>query len=86
MQFIKTNKRVIIAIHGWTGNVNSLKPLSSQWRFPKTTWIFIQGPYNVKPKGFSWFKGNDQDGWEYEKSFDILNHTIQSLIEDGHHH
>ena len=86
IQSIKTNKRVIIAIHGWTGNVNSLKPLSKQWRFPKTTWIFIEGPYKAKSKGFSWFKGNDQDGWEYEKSFDILNHTIQNLIEDGHQH
>ena len=86
IQPIKTNKRVIIAIHGWTGNVSSLKPLSKQWRFPKTTWIFIEGPYKAKSKGFSWFKGNNQDGWEYEKSFDILNHTIQSLIEGGHQH
>lgn len=86
IQSIKTNTRVIIAIHGWTGNVNSLKPLSKQWQFPKTTWIFIEGPYKAKSKGFSWFKGNDQDGWEYEKSFDILNHTIQSLIEDGYQH
>ena len=86
IQSIKTNKRAIIAIHGWTGNVNSLKSLSKQWRFAETTWIFIEGPYGVKPKGFSWFKGNDEDGWEYEESFDILNHTIQSLIEDGYQH
>ena len=85
-QSIKPNKRAIIAIHGWTGNVNSLKPLYKQWRFPKTTWIFIEGPYKAKSKGFSWFKGNDQDGWKYEKSFDILNHTIESLIEGGYQH
>tara|TARA_Y100000768_G_C23877513_1_gene633529 strand:- start:288 stop:893 length:606 start_codon:yes stop_codon:yes gene_type:complete len=86
IQPIKTNKRAIIAIHGWNGNVNSLKSLSKQWRFAETTWIFIEGPCGVKPKGFSWFKGNDEDGWEYEESFDILNHTIQSLIEDGYQH
>ena len=86
IQSIKTNKRVIIAIHGWTGNINSLKPLSKQWRFTETNWIFIEGPYSAKPKGFSWFKGNDQDGWEYEESFDILNHTVQNLIEDGYQH
>ena len=85
-QSIKPNKRAIIAIHGWTGNVNSLKSLSKQWRFAETTWIFIEGPYSIKPKGFSWFKGNDQDGWEYEESFDILNYTIQSLIEGGYQH
>ncbi|MFL3005039.1 MAG: alpha/beta hydrolase [Candidatus Neomarinimicrobiota bacterium] len=84
IQSIKTNKRAIIAIHGWTGNVNSLKSLSKQWRYAETTWIFIEGPYSAEPKGFSWFKGNDEDGWEYDESFDILNHTIQSLIEDGY--
>ena len=84
IQSIKTNKRAIVAIHGWTGNVNSLKPLSKQWRYAETTWIFIEGPYSAEPKGFSWFKGNDEDGWEYDESFDILNHTIQSLIEDGY--
>ena len=81
---IKTNKRAIIAIHGWTGNVKSLNSLSKQWQFSETNWIFIEGPYKAKPKGFSWFNGNSQDGWEYEKSFDILNHTIQKLIEDGY--
>jgi len=86
IQSIKTNKRVIIAIHGWTGNVNSLKPLSKQWQFAETTWIFTEGPYNAKPNGFSWFKGNDEDGWRYDESFDILNHTIHSLIEDGYQH
>ena len=86
IQSIKTNKRVIIAVHGWTGNVNSLKYLSKQWQFAETTWIFIEGPYAAKPNGFSLFKGNDEDGWKYDESFNILNHTIQSLIEDGHQH
>jgi len=85
-QSIKANKRAIIAIHGWTGNAESLNSLSKQWRFLETNWIFIEGPYKAKPKGFSWFDGNDQDGWEYEKSFDILNHTIQNLIENGYRH
>ncbi len=58
--------------------------MSKQWRYAETTWIFIEGPYSAEPKGSSWFKGNDEDGWEYDESFDILNHTIQSLIEDGY--
>ena len=84
IQSIKTNKRVIIAIHGWTGNANSLKYLSKQWQFAETTWIFVEGPYWAKPNGFSWFKGSDEDRWEHDESFDILNYTIQSLIEDGY--
>lgn len=86
IQFVQASRRAIIAIHGWTGNVNYLKSLSEQWLFTETKWIFIEGPYKAKPKGFSWFKGNDKNGWEYEKSFDILIHTIQSLIECGYQH
>ena len=86
IQSIKTNNQIIIAIHGWTGNVNSLKYLSKQWQFAETNWIFIEGPYGAKPNGFSWFKGNDEDGWEYDESFNILNHTIRSLVEDGYQH
>ena len=52
----------------------------------ETNWIFIESSCKAKPKGFSWFNGNDQDGWEYEKSFDILNYTIQNLIENGYRH
>ncbi len=60
--------------------------MSKQWQFPETKWIFIEGPYKAKPKGFSWFKWNDQHGWEFKKSFDILIQTIQSLIEYGYKH
>ncbi len=84
MRYPKSKKKIIIAIHGWTGNVNSLKSLSKQWKLPSTTWFFIQGPYIVEPEGFSWFKGNNHDGWEYEKSFKILNHTIENLIENDY--
>ena len=86
IQSIKTNKRAIIAIHGWTGSANSLKILSKQWQFPKTRWIFVEGPYKAKPKGFSWFKKNDRHGWKFKKSFDILSHTIQRLMEYGYKH
>ena len=43
-QSIRANKRAIIAIHGWTGNAESLNSLSKQWRFLETNWIFIEGP------------------------------------------
>ena len=52
-QSIKANKRAIIAIHGWTGNAESLISLSKQWRFLETNWIFIEGPYKAKSKGFN---------------------------------
>ena len=45
MQSLERTKRVIIALHGWTGNINSLKPLAKLWKFPATEWVYIQGSY-----------------------------------------
>ena len=55
MQSLERTKRVIIALHGWTGNINSLKPIAKLWKFPATEWVYIQGPYKENPEGYSWF-------------------------------
>ena len=75
MQYSK-KKRVIIALHGWTGNIFSLQSLSKHWNFPETDWIYIQGPYKAKPGGYSWFGGNDNEGWIYQKSFQLLWYRV----------
>ena len=77
-------KRVIIALHGWTGNIFSLQSLAKHWNFPATDWIYIQGPYKAKPGGYSWFGGNDKEGWKYQKSFQKLNDKIKSLLNYGY--
>ena len=77
-------KRVIIALHGWTGNIFSLQSLAKHWNFPATDWVYIQGPYKAKPGGYSWFEGNDKEGWKYQKSFQMLNDEIKSLLNYGY--
>ena len=77
-------KRVIIALHGWTGNINSLKPIAKLWKLPETEWAYIQGPYKAKPGGYSWFGGNNKIGWKYEESFQKLNDLIKDLLMHGY--
>ena len=77
-------KRVIIALHGWTGNIFSLQSLAKHWNFPATDWIYIQGPYKAKPGGYSWFDGNDKEGWKYQKSFQKISDEIKSLLNYGY--
>ena len=84
MQSFEKKKRVIIALHGWTGNIRSLQPLAKHWNFPATDWIYIQGPYKAKPGGYSWFDGNDKEGWKHQKSFQKLKERIQSLLNDDY--
>ena len=43
MQSFEKEKRVIIALHEWTGNIFSLQSLTKHWNFPATDWIYIQG-------------------------------------------
>ena len=86
MQSLERTKRVIIALHGWTGNINSLKPIAKLWKFPATEWVYIQGPYKAKPEGYSWFGVNDKIGWKYEKSFQKLNNLIKNLLINGYQH
>ena len=86
MQSLERTKRVIIALHGWTGNINSLKPIAKLWKFPATKWVYIQGPYKENPEGYSWFGGNNRNGWKYEKSFQKLNDLIQDLLINGYKH
>ena len=84
MQLFEKKKRVIIALHGWTGNIFSLKNLAKLWNFAATDWVYVQGPYKAKHGGYSWFDGNDREGWQYEKSFQKLNEQVQSLHNDGY--
>ena len=84
MQSFEKKKRVIIALHGWTGNICSLQSLAKQWNFPATDWIYIQGPYKAKPGGYSWFDGNDKEGWKHQNSFQKLREGIQSLLNYGY--
>ncbi|MFL3007317.1 MAG: alpha/beta hydrolase [Candidatus Neomarinimicrobiota bacterium] len=84
MQSFEKKKRVIIALHGWTGNIFSLQYLAKHWNFPATDWIYIQGAYKAKPGGYSWFEGNDKEGWKHRNSFQKLTEEIQSLLNYGY--
>ena len=84
MQSLERTKRVIIALHGWTGNINSLQPIAKLWKFLATEWVYIQGPYKEKQEEYSWFGGNNKIGWECEKSFQKLNDLIEDLLMNGY--
>lgn len=73
----------IIAIHGWKGNRSSMRPIANAFNLEKIQWTFLQAPYIVSKGKFSWFDGNEEVGWKYQESFDILSDTISNLNEKG---
>jgi len=76
-------RKVVIAIHGWTGDVSSMEPVTRSLRLPDTKWVFPQAPYKSDKSGFTWFDGNDETGWKYKDSFKIINSLIQDLVDQG---
>ena len=76
-------RKVVIAIHGWTGDVSSMEPVARSLRLPDTKWVFPQAPYKSDKGGYTWFDGNDETGWKYIESFKIINSLIQDLVDQG---
>ena len=75
--------KALIAIHGWKGNRSSMKPIAKAFSIEKSQWTFLEAPYTVSENKFSWFDGNDEVGWKYQESFDLLSDTIVKLNESG---
>lgn len=75
--------KVLIALHGWTGNVSSMEPVVNAWELDDVKWVLAQAPYIATNGGFTWFDGNEDIGWKYQDSFDILSKLISELNDQG---
>ena len=73
----------IIAIHGWKGNRSSMKHVANALNMKYAHWTFIQGPYAAGDNKYSWFEGNEKEGWDYQESFDLLYKTILNINQSG---
>ena len=76
-------RNVLIALHGWTGNISSMEPVANAWGIDDVKWVLVQAPYIATDGGFTWFDGNEDIGWEYQDSFDILSKLISELNDQG---
>ena len=70
-------------MHGWKGNRSSMEHVANALNMKYAHWTFIQGPYVVSDNEYSWFDGNEKEGWRYQESFDLLHHAILNLNKSG---
>lgn len=81
--------KAIIGLHGWTGDDKSFIPVAKSLNLKSAKWFNPRAPYGADPKsGYTWFKGNDEEGWKYEKSWagldELLNHIqIQGFATEN---
>ena len=75
--------RAIIALHGWTGNINSMVPVTKMLKINDTKWVIPEAPFKSSKTGFSWFNEVENNSWHYLESFNFLSKIILSLQEEG---
>jgi phospholipase/carboxylesterase len=79
-----TPKQAVIGLHGWTGDEHAMVPVAKSMGLNDTKWYMPRAPYKADVgKGFTWFSGNDETGWEYEKTFELTTTLIAQVMDDG---
>ena len=60
-----------------------MEPVANAWEIDDVKWVLVQAPYITTDRGFTWFDGNEDIGWKYQDSFDILSKLISELNDQG---
>ena len=76
-------KTVVIMLHGWTGDVNSMLPISKALNLKHIKWVFPQAPFNVTKDGYSWFNKKNHNHSHLNLSFELLINLINDLNKEG---
>ena len=74
--------KAIVFIHGWKGNKESFKSLSSIIKIKNTKWFFPQAPYklNEKKETYSWAFQNNDGIYETKKTVQLLNKFLKDNV------
>ena len=73
----------VIALHGYTGNINSMKPIAKMLNLKKTKWLIPEAPYKSLKKGYSWYYRVDKEKWKFKDSIRIISKVVQSVVNEG---
>ena len=81
---IDNPKKAIIGLHGWTGNEDSFEPVSKIINLDNVKWYFPRAPYKSGTgKGYSWFSGSDEKGWEFDKTWNGMHNLLAKIKSEG---
>jgi len=74
-------QKVIVAIHGWQGDRNSMRPLIKSMNIQDAAWYLIEAPFPVKEgSGWSWSYEISDGKWEVEEPERLLRHFFAELF------
>ena len=78
-QFGNNVETVVIGFHGWTGDEDSLVPITIGINLQNSLWILPRASHKAQaiPKGYSWFNEKPESG----KDFLSVVEFVQKLID-----
>ena len=73
--------KAIVAIHGWQGDRNSLRPLIKSMKIKNAGWYLLEAPYRVTGgDGWSWSYEISDGNWEIDEPKRLLNNFFSELF------
>ena len=74
--------KAIVAIHGWQGDRNSMRPLIKSMKIQNSEWYFLEAPFAVKGcDGWSWTYEISKGKWEINEPKRLLDNFFSELFQ-----
>ena len=74
--------KAIVAIHGWQGDRNSMRPLIKSMKIQNAGWYLLEAPYRVSEgDGWSWSYEISDGNWEIDEPKRLLNNFFSELFK-----
>ena len=74
--------KTIVAIHGWQGDRNSMRPLIKSMKIQNAGWYLLEAPYPVNEgDGWSWSYEISDGNWEIDEPKRLLNNFFSELFK-----
>tara|TARA_B100000315_G_scaffold218274_1_gene219452 strand:+ start:100 stop:720 length:621 start_codon:yes stop_codon:yes gene_type:complete len=76
------SNKAMVAIHGWQGTRNSMRPLIKSININNMDWYLLEAPYQVDgcDKGFSWSYEKSEGIWEEDEPRTLLQDFFEELF------
>ena len=77
-------EKIVIGLHGWSGNEHSLKPVTIGIQSNVIMWHLLRAPYKIqRSKGYSWNLKSHEEQNVDEQSIRIISSHIEFRTEDS---
>ena len=76
------SSKAMVAIHGWKGNRNSMRPLINSININDMDWYFLEAPYSVDGINgiYSWSYEKSEGEWEVDEPRKLLQFFFNDIF------